>query len=78
MYEITQARLDEQGKAAGRALQQGMAAKMAESMAYAAGQVSGPQEMLDQMDRIVGERTGNQPDFVTPEDIARARKGWLH
>jgi hypothetical protein len=51
---------------------------LAHARGFAEGQLVGRQEMWDHMSTIVGERTGGAQDVVTPEDLARARRGLLH
>lgn len=52
--------------------------ELREKMAYAQGEVAGQAAMLSQIADQVLERTGGCPDFVTEEDLKRARKGLLH
>lgn len=46
--------------------------------AFAAGQIAGRQEMLEQMAAQVNARTHGLGDIVSLEDIEQARKGMLH
>ena len=48
------------------------------AQAFASGQMSGQQEMWDHLNSIVDGRMHGAQDVVTPEDLARARKGLLH
>lgn len=65
----------------GSAMTQALAMQQAEMLAQAAfarGQCAGRQEMYDHISDQVTARTGGAPDFVMPEDLARAKKGLLH
>lgn len=48
------------------------------AQSFAEGQLIGRQEMWDHLNDMVGERIGGCQDVITPEDLARARKGMVH
>ena len=45
---------------------------------YAKGETAGRQAMYDHIASVVGARMSGAQDYVTPEDLALAKKGWLH
>lgn len=47
-------------------------------MAYAEGQMAGRQEMYDRINDIVCARTNGAGDYVSEEDLKRAKRGLIH
>lgn len=44
----------------------------------ATGEIKGKNKAFDELDRIVCDRMSGASDYVTPEDIERAKRGMLH
>lgn len=53
-------------------------AELQKRVAYAEGQVDGRQEMSDAIDRTVAARTMGMGDYISAEDLARAKRGMVH
>lgn len=52
--------------------------ELLKSQAFAEGQCAGRQEMHQRIELIVAARTHGTGDYVSPEDLAEAKKGLLH
>ena len=52
--------------------------QMTRCQAYAEGQIAGRREMYDHLERIVAARTHGNGDFVSEEDLQKAKRGLLH
>jgi hypothetical protein len=59
-------------------LNSAMQLQMAQALIYSRGLAAGRDEMYECIARSVEERTGGMGDYVTPEDLKRAKKGLLH
>lgn len=46
--------------------------------ARAEGEAAGHKAAMDEIERVIGERTSGMGDYVMPEDIVRAKRGRLH
>jgi hypothetical protein len=53
-------------------------AELAKRVAYAEGEMCGREAAMAEIDRIVAARTGGAGDYISEEDLKRARKGLLH
>lgn len=53
-------------------------AEALERTAFAHGELVGQQRMLDCIQQAVAARMGGGDDMVTPEDLARAKRGQIH
>lgn len=49
-----------------------------QSLAFAQGECSGRQEVIERIDAIVAQRTMGFGDYISAEDLAQAKKGLIH
>jgi hypothetical protein len=52
--------------------------ELAKRVAYAEGECAGRLAAMAEIDSVVAARTGAAGDYITEEDMKRARKGLLH
>lgn len=52
--------------------------EMREKVAHAMGEMEGQAKMAEAIAQAVAQRMGGGDDLVTPEDLARAKRGMVH